>query len=110
MDPLIGRLLAGSPELRDDWDREVAKEARRGKAGDMTEAAALAWATLTALQAGRDCQKLFVDLDEILRESPGAGTTRSASRSDPGRMSRRAAWIGRPARRSNRRSIRARAG
>ena len=70
MDPLIGRLLAGSPELRDDWDREVATAARRGKGGDMTEAAALAWATLAALQAGRDCQKLFVDLDEILRDAP----------------------------------------
>ena len=70
MDPLIGRLLAGSPELQADWDAELAKEARAGHSGDMSEAAALAWATQTALRAGHDCQKLFSDLDEILKDAP----------------------------------------
>jgi len=67
MDPVIDRLLAGSLELRKDFDRRLAKERATNRAADVwRQASALAAALLMGLRAGRDCQNLFDEADEIL--------------------------------------------
>ena len=67
MDPVIERLLAGSLELRKDFDRTLAKERATNRGGDVwLQGSALAAALLLGLRAGRDFQNLFNEADEIL--------------------------------------------
>jgi hypothetical protein len=67
MDPVIERLLAGSPELRKDFDSRLAKERATNRGDDLwLQGSALAAALLMGLRAGRDFQNLFNEADEIL--------------------------------------------
>ena len=67
MNPIIDRLLACSPELREDFDRWLAKERSTNRAADMwRQASALASALLLGFRAGHECQALLDEADEIL--------------------------------------------
>ena len=69
MDPIIDRLLSGSPELREDFERERAKlQATSDASEDMQEAASLARSALKSLQSGGGCESLLAEINEILTD------------------------------------------
>jgi hypothetical protein len=67
MDPVIERLLAGSLELRKDFDSRLTKERATNRGSDVwLQGSALAAALLMGLRAGGDFQNLFNEADAIL--------------------------------------------